>query len=117
MTYAQSKIVAQKSLVSLWGNLPKQTLVAVAVLFALPVFGVLTAFGVATDTQLDKIERSEIIQQLTLPALAQDATIPGHFRSSERIQRGDTVATLLQRLNVDDPAAFAFRARGWSRWT
>ncbi len=108
MTYAESKIVAQKSLVWLWGSLPKQALVAVAVLFALPVFGVLTAFGVATDTQLNKIERSEIIQQLTLPALTQDATIPGHFKSSERIQRGDTVATLLQRLNVDDPAAFAF---------
>lgn len=30
------------------------------------------------------------------------------FHNSDRIQRGDTVATLLQRLNVDDQAAFNF---------
>jgi murein DD-endopeptidase MepM/ murein hydrolase activator NlpD len=30
------------------------------------------------------------------------------YRASERVQRGDTVAALLQRMNVDDPAAFTF---------
>jgi murein DD-endopeptidase MepM/ murein hydrolase activator NlpD len=108
MTYAESKIVAQKTLVRLWHFLPKRALIAVSVLFALPIFGVLTAFGVATDTQLDKIERHEIVAPLTLPAFEQATVKTEEFRTSERIQRGDTVATLLQRLNVDDAAAFAF---------
>ena len=108
MTFAESKIVAQKMLARLWALLPKQALIAVAVLFALPVFGVLTAFGVATDTQLDKIERREIVERLALPAFDQAATKSELFRASDRVQRGDTVATLLQRLNVDDPAAFTF---------
>jgi murein DD-endopeptidase MepM/ murein hydrolase activator NlpD len=74
----------------------------------LPVCGVLTAFGVASDTQLDKIERQELIQQLNLPAFEPLASSSERFRASERIQRGDTVAALLQRLKVDDPAAFTF---------
>ena len=108
MTLAESKIVAQKSLLGLWAHLPKQALVAVSVLFALPIFGVLTAFGVATDTQLDKIERREIVELLSLPAFERAAPESEQFRASERVQRGDTVATLLLRLNVDDPAAFKF---------
>ncbi len=108
MTFAESKIVAQKALVRLWHFLPKRTLIAVSVLFALPVFGVLTAFGVATDTQLDKIERHEMVAMLSIPAFEQSAPQNEQFRTSERVQRGDTVASLLQRLNVDDPAAFAF---------
>lgn len=108
MTFTESKIVAQKTLLRLWGVVPKRALIAVSVLLALPVFGVLTAFGVATDTQLDKIERHEIIASLNLPTLEQEASKAEQFRASERVQRGDTVATLLQRLNVDDPAAFTF---------
>ncbi len=108
MTFAESKIVAQKALIRLWHFLPKRALIAVSVLFALPVFGVLTAFGVATDTQLDKIERHQKVEPLTLPPPVQTAMELDQFTASERIQRGDTVATLLQRLKVDDSAAFAF---------
>ena len=108
MTFAESKIVAQKALIRLWHFLPKRALIAVSVLFALPVFGVLTAFGVATDTQLDKIERHEKVELLRLPPPVQTAMELDQFTASERIQRGDTVATLLQRLKVDDSAAFAF---------
>ena len=108
MTFAESKIVAQIVLTRLWRLLPKQALVAVTVLFALPVFGVLTAFGVASDTQLDKIDRREITELLTLPTLSPEVPRTEQFRTSVRVQRGDTVASLLQRLNVDDPAAFAF---------
>jgi murein DD-endopeptidase MepM/ murein hydrolase activator NlpD len=108
MTFAESKIVAQKTLLRLWHFLPKRALIAVSVLFALPIFGVLTAFGVATDTKLDKIERHEMVALLSLPAFEPSATKTEQFRASERIQRGDTVASLLQRLKVDDPAAFTF---------
>ena len=108
MTFTESKIVAQKTLLRLWVVVPKRALIAVSVLLALPIFGILTAFGVTSDTQLDKIERHEMVVPLGLPAFEQSAQRNEQFRASERVQRGDTVATLLQRLNVDDPAAFAF---------
>ena len=108
MTFAEFKIVAQNALARLWHHVPKRAVLTVSVLFALPTFGVLTAFGVATDTQLDKIARHEMVEALSLSAFEPAAQESAQFRASERIQRGDTVATLLQRLKVDDPAAFTF---------
>ncbi len=115
MTFAEFKILAQKNTIGLWqalhGVQAKRALTAVLVLLALPIFGVLTAFGVSSDSQLDNIERREITASLALPK-AEDAALifqsPAQFRSSDRVQRGDTVAVLLQRLNVHDQAAFNF---------
>lgn len=81
---------------------------AAAVLLVLPVFGLLTAFGVATDTDLSRLARKDVVQQLTLPQLETRPADIETFRSSERVQKGDSVATLLQRLNVSDTAAFEF---------
>lgn len=119
MTFAEFKILAQKHGLSLWQTLrhtlhsvpAKRALTAVMVLFALPIFGVLTAFGVSSDTQLDQIERQEITENLALPKPEDAAFVfngQEQFRTSDRVQRGDTVAVLLQRLNVNDSAAFNF---------
>lgn len=109
-------MVAQKYVHSLFVALRCTTArrvgMAVLVLLALPVFGLLTAFGVSSDTQLEKIERRDITQELALPASSEVPAIangdPDEFRSSDRVQRGDTVADLLKRLGVDDQAAFNF---------
>jgi murein DD-endopeptidase MepM/ murein hydrolase activator NlpD len=82
--------------------------IAVAVLFALPVFGVLTAFGVASDTQTANLERREVVEPLILPAFETHDASAQEFRAADRIQKGDSVAAILQRLNVDDPQAFQF---------
>ena len=115
MTFAECKILAQKHAIGLWrvlqGLPARRALTAVVVLLALPIFGVLTAFGVSSDSQLDTIERREITQSLALPRTEEAALVinaPTQFRSSDRVQRGDTVAVLLQRLNVNDNAAFNF---------
>lgn len=95
----------------LHGLQAKRALTAVMVLLALPIFGVLTAFGVSSDSQLDRIERREITESLALPKSEEAALVfntPAQFRASDRVQRGDTVAVLLQRLNVNDNAAFNF---------
>ena len=115
MTFAELKILAQKYGLSLWqvarSKPATRAMTAVTILFALPVFGVLTAFGVSSDSQLDRIERREIIENISLPK-AEEAMLaaagPAQYRNSERIQRGDTVAALLQKLNVSDQAAFNF---------
>ncbi len=66
------------------------------------------AFGTAQDTRFDDIPRLEIVEQLALPALAPASEPDLHFLREERVRRGDTVMDLLQRLGIDDPAAFAF---------
>ncbi len=86
----------------------KRAVVAVGVLFALPVFGVLTAFGVASDTQTSQLARHNIVEPLALPAPEEHSLDSLEFRASDRVQKGDSVAAILQRLNVNDPAAFEF---------
>ena len=74
-----------------------------AALIALPCFGVVAAFGIAPDTLVEKVPVDTVVEELKLPVL-QPAPLLGHttFTREERIQRGDTVASLLARLQVDD---------------
>ena len=99
-------MVAQK----LWASAPKKPLAAVALLFALPTFGVVTAFGIAPDTSLEKIERREVADALSLPEFA-PATPVDFYQYQDRVQRGDSVAAILARLNVQDQRAFEFLKR------
>ena len=66
------------------------------------------AFGTVRDTRFDDIPRVETVEQLALPALAPASEPEPQFLREERVRRGDTVMDLLQRLGIDDPAAFAF---------
>jgi murein DD-endopeptidase MepM/ murein hydrolase activator NlpD len=77
-------------------------------LSSIPLLGVVTAFGIMPQT--DAITHAQQVQVEDI-ALPQAATALGNastFWHSERVQRGDTVAELLRRLNVDDPAASDF---------
>lgn len=116
MTGKEFKMVAENAaksvslLVSrIWARpATRQIARILAVYFAIPVCGLIAAFGVATDTQLDTIPRQEVTQTLALPSL-QDSIESGHvFLNSERVRSGDTVAALMQRLNVDDDEADKF---------
>jgi murein DD-endopeptidase MepM/ murein hydrolase activator NlpD len=100
-------MVAQK----LWSSAPKKPLAAIAVLFALPTFGIVTAFGIAPDTSLEKLERREVADALALPDFAAPAAETNHFQYQDRVQRGDSVAAILARLNVQDSRAFEFLKR------
>ncbi len=112
MNNAELKILAHRmrsSLLEFVGRAQvRRVATAAAVLLVLPVFGLLTAFGVATDTDLSRLARKDVVQQLTLPQLETRPADIETFRASERVQKGDSVATLLQRLNVSDRAAFEF---------
>lgn len=81
---------------------------AIAVLFALPVFGVITAFGVSSDTSVTSIARHDVVQPLVMPAFEEHAADATTYITSDRVQKGDSVASLLQRLGVNDKAAFDF---------
>ncbi|MEK7877119.1 MAG: peptidoglycan DD-metalloendopeptidase family protein [Pseudomonadota bacterium] len=79
-----------------------------AALIALPCFGVVAAFGIAPDTIVETVPVNTVVEELTLPPLTPAADGVPAFTREERIQRGDTVASLLARLQVDDPAASKF---------
>ena len=66
------------------------------------------AFGTVTNSRLEEIPRQQVVEQLALPALTSAADSDQSFLREDRVQRGDTVMELLQRLGVDDPAAVTF---------
>jgi murein DD-endopeptidase MepM/ murein hydrolase activator NlpD len=102
MQQADRTILAQKLLRLIAGS----RLVRVGVALVLPFIGIVAAFGIAPDTVTDPVARRQVVQELDLrTALAAGEDQEGYWRE-ERIRRGDSLASLLERLRVDDPAAF-----------
>ena len=75
-----------------------RTLVALS---SLPLFGVVAAFGLAPDTNTLDITPETITEALALPALV-SASHAGTFQRESLIQSGDTLASALSRLKIDD---------------
>lgn len=101
MQQAQSVILAQ-NLLRLVSGTKLGRLIAAAVL---PFLGVVAAFGIAPDTVVDQPVVTQVIEQVSLPNFTATDNSDQAFWREERIQRGDTVASLLARLQVDDPVA------------
>jgi murein DD-endopeptidase MepM/ murein hydrolase activator NlpD len=101
MPHARFAILAQKLGALLHGSALRRGLLALL----LPFVGIMAAFGIAPDTITDTIERTSVVEQIALPALpsASDAT-ESYWREA-RIERGDTIASILQRLQIDDASA------------
>ncbi|MBS4097233.1 MAG: M23 family metallopeptidase [Sulfuricella sp.] len=68
---------------------------------SLPLFGIVAAFGIAPNTETNNIPVRTIIENLNIPSQAQTTPSETYWRE-EKIQRGDTIATLLERLDVGD---------------
>ncbi len=101
MPHARFAILAQKLGALLHGSALRRFLLALV----LPFFGIVAAFGIAPDTATDAIERSNVVEQIALPALAAtDNSAEAYWREA-RIERGDTIASVLQRLQIDDDHA------------
>jgi murein DD-endopeptidase MepM/ murein hydrolase activator NlpD len=75
----------------------------------LPFVGVVAAFGIAPDTVTDPIPSARIVEEVALqPVSGAAEAIDETYWREERIQRGDTIASLLTRLRVEDPEAVKF---------
>src|SRR5512135_1682228 len=74
-------------------------------LSTLPLLGVVTAFGIMPQTDAGARAARTVIEEINLPDASPVAGNATSFWRNERIQRGDTIAELLRRLNVDDQAA------------
>ena len=74
-------------------------------LSSLPLLGVLTAFGIMPQTQIVSSPLKTVVEEIALPQITPVASNTATFWRNERVQRGDTVAELLRRLNVNDAVA------------
>jgi len=75
---------------------------------AILIFGMVAAFGTAPDTVTYPGQLSEVLEQLAAPeSRLIEAGSDAHWREL-RIQRGDTVASLLSRMNIRDAEATEF---------
>ncbi len=74
-------------------------------LSTVPLLGVVTAFGIMPQTDAGSRKFKTVIEEIALPTFTPIAGNATTFWHSERIQRGDTIAELLRRLNVEDQAA------------
>jgi len=71
----------------------------------LPFVGVVAAFGVAPATVTETVTVAKVIEDIALPDVPLSANPEEAYWQEERIQRGDTIASVLARLQVDDPEA------------
>ncbi len=80
-----------------------------SVLAILPLFGVVAAFGFAPDNVRRDIDIRHVVEDIALPGPPANAhTDTQNFWREERIRRGDTVATIMLRLGVDDQDAMGY---------
>lgn len=78
-------------------------------LSSLPLLGVVAAFGIAPDTTTDDVKRQEVVELLPLVvASTEPAPEQDRYWREERVQRGDTIGSLLVRLGIQDAEARAF---------
>lgn len=74
-------------------------------LSTMPLLGVVTAFGLVPTSNLGLNDGQLSVEQLALPSPETSDAVAATFWHTERVQPGDTVADLMQRLNIKDAAA------------
>ncbi|WP_297325697.1 peptidoglycan DD-metalloendopeptidase family protein [Nitrosomonas sp.] len=103
-------ILAQKS-----SKLTKKTIRWLVALSSIPLFGIVTAFGIAPNTpSFEEVQVEEVVLDLSIPDVLPENQTNQTFWHQENIRRGDTIATILNRLDVNnqDSTDFLQAARG-----
>ena len=86
---------------------PHLVLGRAAAIMLLTIAGVVAAFAFAPDSLVPADPAQRIIRELSRPAIAPVVQAGGYWRE-ERIQRGDTLGSVLARLGIEDVAAQNF---------
>ena len=74
----------------------------------LPFVGVVAAFGIAPDSTTEKVVVTPVIEPVNLTPTTASSSADDTYWREERIQRSDTIASLLTRLRIEDPEAVRF---------
>jgi murein DD-endopeptidase MepM/ murein hydrolase activator NlpD len=88
--------------------LTKRKLRWLILLSSFPLFGMMAAFGIAPDTSLEDLPVQQVVLGLSLPEIHPSSDSSMTFWRQERIQRGDTIASLLSRLEVNNKDIISF---------
>ena len=99
----KTTILAQKQ--STERIIPLRWLVALS---TLPLLGMAVAFGIAPATDPRPIELKTVIEDIALPQASALNSDDNLYWREVRIQRGDTIGSLLNRLHIEDQAAVNF---------
>ncbi|MCG7756803.1 MAG: peptidoglycan DD-metalloendopeptidase family protein [Nitrosomonas sp.] len=103
-------ILAQKS-----SKLTKKSIRWLVALSSIPLFGIVTAFGIAPNSpSFEEIQVEEVVLDISIPEAIAEAQANQTFWRQENIRRGDTIAAILNRLDVSDQDSTDFlqAARG-----
>lgn len=80
-----------------------------ALVSAIPLLGVVAAFGIAPQTATENVSLERVVQEVALAPLPIDLPPQtDRFWREQRVQRGDTLAQLFMRLGINDPDALAW---------
>lgn len=77
---------------------------------ALPLFGIVAAFGIAPSTRTENVQVQVVEQDIPLPDSLVESNEIGRtvYARQEVVRRGDTVAALLSRMQANDSDAIDF---------
>ncbi len=103
-------ILAQKP-----SKLTKKTIRWLVALSSIPLFGIVTAFGIAPNTpSFEEVQVEEVVLDLSIPDVLPENQTNQTFWHQENIRRGDTITSILNRLDVNnqDSTDFLQAARG-----
>ena len=97
---SKQRILAQKS-----SKLTKKSIRWLVALSSIPLFGIVTAFGIAPKSpSFSEVQVEEVVLDLDLsiPEALSEAQANQTFWRQESIRRGDTIATILNRLDISN---------------
>ena len=82
----------------------------ISAVLALPLFGIVAAFGIAPSTSTENIQVQIVEQAIPLPDSMVEVDETGRtvYSRQEVVRRGDTVSALLARMQANDPDAIEF---------
>lgn len=106
----KQRILAQKS-----SKLTKKSIRWLVALSSIPLFGIVTAFGIAPNSpSFEEIQVEEVVLDISIPETIAETQANQTFWRQENIRRGDTIAAILNRLDVSnqDSTDFLQAARG-----
>lgn len=101
----KSRILAQSQLVI--ERLSRHRRIA-AGFASVSMLGMVAAFAIAPASDDGHVQLETIVERLAAPNAAIVSSENMTFLREDRVQRGDTIASLLSRLGVDDREAFEF---------
>ncbi len=90
--------------------LSKRRVRLISAILALPLFGIVAAFGIAPSTRTEDVQVQIVEQSIPLPdsMVESEEMSPVVYSRQEVVRRGDTVSALLARMQANDPEAVDF---------